>query len=104
MPRGDVAVKMNIHANSSASCVRLEMCDPGMHWRLAAEHGYLARGARRCVMTAWLWLPHGRKDGEKEDLPPGSMPHLTLRRSQSNVCVAVYLAYHVLTADIANKV
>ena len=31
-----------------------------------------------------LALPHGRKDGEKEDFLPGSMPHLRL----DNVCVA----------------
>lgn len=73
---------MAIHANRLASCVRLEKRVADMHSRLAAEHGFLARGARRCVMTAWL--PHGRKDGEKEDFFPGSMPHLRL----DNVCVA----------------
>jgi hypothetical protein len=41
----------------------------------------------------------GRRDDEREDFLPGSMPHLRL----DIVCVAVYLAYHSLTVDHASS-
>ena len=65
-----------IHANRAASYVRLEKRVADIQSRLAEKHGFLAREARRYVMTAWL--PRGRKDGEKEDFLSGSVPHLRL--------------------------
>jgi hypothetical protein len=93
----DVAVKMNIHANRSTACVRLEKRDAGMHSRLAAR----------------TWMPCSRSTAVRddslaptwaagmvgEDFLPGSMPHLRL----DIVCVAVYLAYHSLTVDHASS-
>jgi hypothetical protein len=77
----DVAVKMNIHANRSTACVRLEKRNAGMHSRLAAR----------------TWMPCSRSTAVRDDslVPTWAVGMVRKRISFQGACPASALTMFV---------